>query len=241
MGLPWRASWLDVRIVERARRCLPGSRSTASPNSPRVHGGVEVVATSRLTRQRRRWLVIAVAVSAALANGACSGGDDDGASPTTTSAPRSTTSTERVTTTTVTDDTAAVTAAYEAASRAFIDAAAIPDPNFPAIGQTHIGPMLEQTTNLLRALQLDGRFIRYPANSSYRIAVEDVEVTDEVARLTACVVDDGERVERATGNVVAGGTVTVQWTAAMRRVEGTWRLAERREEARWDGVAGCAV
>lgn len=101
--------------------------------------------------------------------------------------------------------------------------------------------MLEQTTNLLRALQLDGRYIRYPANSQYRIDVEGVEVTGDVARLAVCVIDDGERVERASGNVIAGGVVTVQWTAAMRRVDGTWRLAERREESRRDGIAGCAA
>lgn len=134
-----------------------------------------------------------------------------------------------------------MSSAYEAASRAFIDAAAIPDPSFPAVAATHTGPMLEQTTNLLRALQLDGRYIRYPANSQYRIDVEGVEVTGDVARLAVCVIDDGERVERASGNVIAGGVVTVQWTAAMRRVDGTWRLAERREESRRDGIAGCAA
>lgn len=177
---------------------------------------------------------------ALLVAGACSD-DDDGASATSTTArPAVSASTQRTTSTTIADDNAAVTSAYEAASRAFIDAAAIPDPNFPAVAATHTGPMLEQTTNLLRALQLDGRFIRYPPNSQYRISVDEVEVTDDVARLSACVVDDGERVERASGSVIAGGTVTVQWTAAMRRVDGTWRLAERREEARWDGVAGCA-
>ena len=145
------------------------------------------------------------------------------------------------TSTTVEDEDDAVGAAYEAASRAFIDAAAVPDPNFPAIAATHTGPMLEQTTNLLRALQLDGRFIRYPDNSQYRIDVETVDTTGDVARMSVCVVDDGERVDRASGEVIAGGVVTVQWTAAMRRVDGTWRLAERREEARWDGIAGCAA
>lgn len=149
--------------------------------------------------------------------------------------------TSSTTSTTVDADNDAVGAAYEAASRAFIDAAAVPDPDFPAIAATHTGPMLEQTTNLLRALQLDGRFIRYPANSQYRIDVESVDITDDVARMSVCVVDDGERVDRASGEVISSGLVTVQWTAAMRRVDGTWRLAERREEARWDGIEGCAA
>lgn len=176
-------------------------------------------------------------VAVAFIIGGCGGDDgDDAGSPRTTA-----TSASSITTTTVEPDKAAVSAAYEAASRAFIEAAAIPDPDFPAIADTHTGPMLEQTHNLLRALRMDGRFIRYPANSRYQIGVERVDVTGDVARMSACVVDDGERVDRATGNVIAGGVVTVRWTAAMRRVDGTWRLAERREEARWDGVAGCAA
>jgi hypothetical protein len=34
---------------------------------------------------------------------------------------------------------------------------------------------------------------------------------------------------------------TIEFTEAMQRVDGTWRLAERREENRWEGEAGCAV
>lgn len=101
--------------------------------------------------------------------------------------------------------------------------------------------MLDQRRETLRALQLDRRVIRYPQPSQYRIEFESVDVEDDVARLVVCVVDDGERVEVDTGRVIASGVGTVRGTAALRRVDGTWRLAERREEARWDGVAGCAV
>lgn len=132
-------------------------------------------------------------------------------------------------------------AAYEAASQAFIEAAAIPDPNYPALAATHTGPMLEQRRQTLRALQLDHRIIRYPQPSQYRIEFESVSITGDVARLVVCVVDDGERVEKDTGRVIASGVGTVRGTAAMQRVEGTWRLAERREDQRWDGVAGCAA
>lgn len=193
--------------------------------------------TRRFLASRRRALA-ALLVGVLLMVAACSGGGDD-------ASPASTSTTRRPTTTTTADPATAaqseVKAAYDASSRAFIEAAAVPDPDYPAIAATHTGPMLEQTRNLLRALQADGRFIRYPANSQYRIDVKTVDITGDVARMSVCVVDDGERVEKATGQVIASGVVTVQWTAAMRRVDGTWRLAERREEARWDGVAGCAV
>ena len=151
------------------------------------------------------------------------------------------TTSSTTTSTTSPSDEAAVRSAYEAASRAFIEAAAIPDPNYPALTETHTGPMLEQRQDTLRALQLDHRIIRYPQPSQYRVEIDDVTIDGDVARLTVCVVDDGERVEKDTGRVIASGVGTVQGTAAMRRVDGTWRLAERREDQRWDGVAGCAV
>lgn len=198
-----------------------------------------MVAFRSLTLPRRRSLAAVLVLALGVGVGACGGGGNRSSSATTTSHPSSTTSAP-TTSSSAPDDTE-VRSAYEAASRAFIDAAAIPDPNFPAVAATHTGPMLEQTRNLLRALRADGRFIRYPPNSRYRIDVKSVEMTGDVARMQVCVVDDGERVERATGQVIAGGIVTVQWTAAMRRVEGAWRLAERREDGRWDGVAGCAV
>lgn len=190
----------------------------------------------------RRCLGVLLVVALSLSSQGC-GGDDDASSSTTTrpSEPTTTTTDTSSTSTSASPDTAAVSSAYESASRAFIDAAAIPDPDFPAIAATHTGPMLEQRRETLRALQLDHRIIRYPQPSEYRIDVEDVTVDGEVARLTVCVVDDGERVNVDTGEVIASGTGTVRWTAAMQRVEGSWRLAERREEARWDGVAGCAV
>ena len=182
-----------------------------------------------------------VLVFAVLTVPACGGGDDTSA-PTTTAASRPTT-TDRATTSSTTPsdaDEAEVRAAYEAASQAFIDAAAIPDPNHPALAATHTGPMLEQRRDTLLGLQADGRVIRYPSPSQYRIAITSIDIDGDVARLVACVVDDGERVDAASGAVVASGVGTVEWRAAMRRVDGEWLLAERLENQRWEGVAGCA-
>lgn len=186
-------------------------------------------------------LLMVLALVAVLAL-ACSDDDDGGGGAV---ASDSTTTTSDPTTTTTTDPDEALEAeivdAYEASSRAFIDAAAVPDPEFPAFVATHVGPMLEQRRGVLVGLQADGRVIRYPPNSQYRIEVQDVEIDGDVARLEVCVVDDGERVVVSTGEVVAGGVGTVQARAAMQRVDGTWRLAERTQEAEWEGIAGCAV
>lgn len=185
---------------------------------------------------------LAVLALAALAAAACS--DDDGGAIARDS---STTSTSRASTTTTTDPAEAaraqVEAAYTSSSRAFIDAAAIPDPDFPALAATHTGPMLEQRRNVLRALRADGRIIRYPPNSQYRVEIdgETYELEGNVARFEVCGVDDGERVDVATGEVVAGGVVTVRARVAMQRVDESWRLAERQQLAEWEGVAGCAL
>ena len=136
---------------------------------------------------------------------------------------------------------AAVRSAYEAASRAFIDAAAVPDPNFPALAATHTGPMLVQRRDVLIALKADGRVIRYPQPSLYRVEIENVEIEGDVARLEVCGVDDGQRILLSSGEVVADGVVTVRARAAMRRVDGVWHLAERVKEQEWEGVAGCAA
>ena len=188
---------------------------------------------------RRRLLVLlAIAV---LAAASCSD-DDDGAvardSTTSSTARRSTTTTTADPDEALEDE---VEAAYIASSRAFIDAAAIPDPNFPALAATHTGPMFEQRHGVLLGLQADGRVIRYPPSSQYRIEVSDVEIDGDIAQLEVCVVDDGETVVASSGEVVAHGLFTVQARAAMRRIDGTWRLAERLEDGEWEGIAGCAA
>lgn len=196
----------------------------------------------------RRWAaprnrLSAVLLVALLLFAASCSGDDDAAGTATRG--DSTRATQRPSTTTILDATEAtnaeVRAAYEASSRAFIEAAAIPDPNFPALAATHTGPMLDQRRGVLAALKADGRVVRYPTPSRYRIDVESVEIEGDVATLEVCIVDDGETVVAATGEVVAGGLGTVQARAAMQRVDGTWRLAERRQEAEWEGITGCAI
>ena len=184
--------------------------------------------------------MLAIAV---LAAASCS--DDDGGAVASDSTTSSTA--RRSTTTTTADPSEAledeVEAAYVASSRAFIDAAAIPDPNFAALSATHTGPMFEQRRDVLLGLQADGRVIRYPPNSQYRIEVdeESIEIEDDVARFEVCGVDDGERVVAASGEVIAGGVVSVHARVAMQRVDGMWKLAERQQIAEWEGVAGCAA
>ena len=159
-----------------------------------------------------------------------------------------TTSTASTTTSTTTDPNAkerqAVIDAYLAAADAARAASAPPaaNPDLPALVETHTGPMLEQRQEVARGLQANGWAIRYPADSRYRVEVESVEFDgDDVAILKVCAVDDGERVVVDTGEVISSGLATGEITAAMQRVDGVWKLAERREDQQWEGEAGCAV
>ena len=99
--------------------------------------------------------------------------------------------------------------------------------------------MLDQRREVLRALQLDGRVIRYPANSQYRVVVESVDTEDGVSRIQFCAVDDAERVDAETGEVISQGVVTVRGEAALRQEGGVWKLAEQRFDSRTEGSASC--
>lgn len=188
--------------------------------------------------------MVLVALALVLASSAVGCGDDGGeaadGATTSTSIPSSTTSTTDPQAT----ERQGVIDAYLAAEEAAIAAAAPPAPNpdHPDLVATHTGPMLEQRQEVFGGLRAIGRAIRYPPDSKYREEVESVEFDGEdVAILTVCAVDDGERIVVETGEVISSGVATGQLTAVMRRVDGVWKLAERREEQQWEGEAGCAV
>ncbi len=121
-----------------------------------------------------------------------------------------------------------VVASYEAANRAFIDAAAIPDPEFPAIAETHTGPMLDQRRAVLRALEIDGRVIRYPTNSRYRVVIESVETSNDDSRIQFCAVDDGQRVDAQTEAPEVPCRIFLSWKDAIHAQEDRCVTADMR-------------
>jgi len=244
-GLPWSTFVEDVRLVERVRSPNFGPSSTASNHLLLALGGHEVVADRLLKSATTHRVTAAIAaVVLGLAGGACSDGGAESTTPRTTTTSSTTatvTTASSPTSTSVASEEAAARAGYEAASRAFIEAAANPDPDSVAVASTHTGLMLDQRRATLRGLRAEGKAIRYPTPSQYRIEIEEVSIDGDVARLTACVVDDGATVDAASGATLAGATVTTKVRAAMKMVDGSWRLAERVKTDEWDGVAGCAA
>lgn len=194
-----------------------------------------------------RMLFIAVALVVGLVGvSACSGDDDEGAD---SDEPSATTTVPESTTTTVDTEAAeeaAVTEARQAAADAWIDSTAppTPDPDAPIIAETHVGPMLDQLVETARGLERNGWAIRYPENSQYEVDITSIRLSEDdgqpVAFLEVCTVDDGERIVVDTGEVLAGGLKTIYATEAMRKVDGVWKLAERREDDYQEGVAECA-
>lgn len=195
-------------------------------------------------RRRRGIPIVSLGLVAALVVGACGddGGEAEGAttSTSTTVASSSTSTTEdpEVAERQVVID--AFMAGEDAVAAAF--APPTPNPDLPALLATHTGPLLERRQEVALGLLANGWAIRLPENSKFRVEVESVDFDgDDVAILSVCAVDDGERFVVETGEVIAGGLGTVQSSVAMRRLDGVWKLAERREENRWEGEAGCAV
>jgi hypothetical protein len=140
----------------------------------------------------------------------------------------------------------AVIKARDAADKAEIKALGPqPNPDLPALADTHTGLMLDRLKQTAKGLRLSGAASRLPANSKHRLDVTSVRLTkvsgQDVAYLEVCMIDDVERVQTSTGKVLLSGLFTFQSSEAMKKVDGVWRLAERRQNSAAEGVAGCAV
>ena len=177
----------------------------------------------------------------------CGGGDDSDVAEPTSTVVESTTSSSAPSSTTGTTETdttqADVTAAYEAATAAFEQAGTIPDPDFPGVFDTHVDPMLNQVRGVLTQLKFEGAQFRFPEPSVRSVEVESFELRDPAtAVLHVCVVDDGERYDVASGQLLTDGQPgTTRFTAALQNIDGRWLLAEQTLDEEWLGVAGCAV
>jgi len=176
---------------------------------------------------------------------ACSGDDNDAEQQ-----PRTTTTEADPTTTTLNPEEAArneVITAREAADEAETAALAppSPDPDLPVLADTHTGLMFERLTDTAAGLLRNGYAQRYPSESQHRLEVESVRFDEvdgkEVAFLRVCIVSDSERIDVATGKQLTGGVWTSLAEEAMQKVDGAWKLAERRQDSVEEGVTGCAA
>jgi hypothetical protein len=154
-----------------------------------------------------------------------------------------------------------VVEAFQAAMDARIESAgpAEPDPDLPALTETHTDPRLSEWEARLEGMALQGLAIRYPDDSELEV-VEVMDVTfswwvdddgsassgdagaevGDKATLQVCIVDDGETYEVESGDVRSSGLYTIHERAVMRKVDGTWKLADHTATER-EGRTGCAA
>jgi len=178
---------------------------------------------------------------------ACNGGSK----PTTVAAPTSTASTSSTVaaapsstaspTTTTVDQATEIVARYKQFWDVRFEVNRSPvNPADPRLAQLATGKQLDNVVTETRQRLDQGLAIRRPEPSASKNRVKVVEVASDSARLQDCATNDGIVYRVATGQVLDDGVVTRSVEATMRRVDGTWRLADTRVVQEWKGVAGCA-
>ncbi len=180
-------------------------------------------------------VTLLVTVSALLAG--CSGDEDAITTPTSTAPPQ-----QYSTTTAATAPLSAeIIDRYKQFWEIRFEANRQPvNPADPRLGQYATGQQLENVVTETRQRRDQGLAIRRPEPSVYVRRVKLVRVDGDIATLQDCVTNDGIVYRAATGQVVDDKVVTRSLAATMRRVEGTWKLAETRVLQEWEGVEGCA-
>ena len=191
-----------------------------------------------MTRRRTRvpaLVPLGIATVLVLAGcGSSEGGSELGSEPTTPS------TTEASTTTTV-DREQAVLDAYLASWAAKTESNDPPDPDAPALAETHTGPALAQAVDNRRAYQITGRVGRYPEGSISEHRAEVMSVLGEEATVRDCSIDDGQVIVDATGEVVNDLVVTALFEGTMVLENDRWKLSSLTLVEQWEGVAGCAT
>lgn len=159
--------------------------------------------------------------------------------PSTTVAPPS--STVPATTTTL-DPATEVVARYRQFWDVRFDANRDPvNPADPRFAQLAVDPQLANVLAETRQRREQGLALRRPDPSVTQRRVKVVEMAADTATLQDCATNDGIVYRVATGQVIDDSVVTRSVSATMRRVDGTWKLAEARVLQEWKGVAGCAL
>ncbi|CAN5895553.1 hypothetical protein BH23ACT2_BH23ACT2_09200 [soil metagenome] len=204
-------------------------------------------------RPRRRpggagGLLAAVAATLVLVASACGGSDDDPAADGTTSTPPGTTST--TSTTEATEATEATTtepptpeeeveAAYLEAMAVFFDVSRSPDPDDERLAETNVEPNLTAIRGVMTDAQEDGIYVRYPDDQPPVPEILTIQVDEDVADLTVCLVADGQQVRASDERVVDDEFVSRFIEVSMRQVNDSWKIGESLITGQWQDGKGC--
>lgn len=167
--------------------------------------------------------------------------DPTATTPTSSVVATSSVSTELAPSSSVSTSDDEIADAYLDALEAEDAAAEISDPQFPALGATHLDPLLADLQERMRGRLALGQFTRQPEGSPSGSTVEAVVVAGSSAEVTECRVDAGEVYEQATGRVLNNSVVTQRRVATLQLDGEVWKVSNRTNEVEWEGVAGCAA
>jgi hypothetical protein len=126
--------------------------------------------------------------------------------------------------------------AYLAAVHAELDASEVPDPNFPALVQTHSGALLAAFQERFADQRAAGERGRLPENTKFRVDVEEVEVTGPAdAVLISCTVDDGVVFVASTGSVINNDVSALRLRATLAEDDVGWKVSDRQVLSQQEG------
>lgn len=113
-----------------------------------------------------------------------------------------------------------------------------PDPDHPDLARYRTGAVLADAIESVATNRALGIAYRR-AGSVYSHTASVLELGRDRAVVRTCVVDDAQQVAVADGRVLNAAVATKQFEAVLVREADTWKVAENRLLARWEGVAPC--
>ena len=116
-----------------------------------------------------------------------------------------------------------------------------PDPDEPLLAQYATGEALETVRAAATRNRDEGVVVAFPENSISEMWTESVSIDGDTATVRSCEVDDGLLLRAENGEVINDDVVTYLLGATLVREESRWKVSKVVTEAKWDGVAGCAL
>jgi hypothetical protein len=117
----------------------------------------------------------------------------------------------------------------------------LPDPDHPGLARYYAGVALDRARDSITTNRTLGHAIRLPAGARYDHDAEVVEVTDHVATVVDCAVDDSQLVVARDGAVLNDSVVTSRARASLERLDDVWKVVDVTVLDRWEGVVPCVV
>ena len=116
-----------------------------------------------------------------------------------------------------------------------------PDPDDPLLAEYATGEALETVRAAAARNRDEGLVVAFPENSISEMWTESVSIDGDTATVRSCEVDDGLLLRAENGEVINDDVVTYLLEATLVREDSRWKVSKVVTEAKWDGLAGCAL